>query len=49
MQIFGGIAITWEALSHLRVRRALLDRSTLGDEGVHWAAIADHRLHRETV
>jgi alkylation response protein AidB-like acyl-CoA dehydrogenase len=44
VQLYGGIAITWEELAHLRVRRVLLDRATFGDE--HWQedAIADARL-----
>lgn len=44
VQMFGGIAITWEALSHLRLRRALLDRTAFGDETVHYEAIAGSRL-----
>ena len=44
MQLFGGIAITWEERAHVRVRRALLDRVTLGDEFVHEDAIAAQRL-----
>ena len=44
VQLFGGIAITWEERAHVRVRRALLDRVTLGDEFVHEDAIAAQRL-----
>ena len=44
VQLLGGIAITWEERAHVRVRRALLDRVTLGDEFVHEDAIATARL-----
>ncbi|OBG33003.1 acyl-CoA dehydrogenase [Mycobacterium alsense] len=44
VQVFGGIAITWEHVSHLRLRRTLLDRQLLGDETVHYEAIAALRL-----
>ena len=44
VQILGGVAITWESLAHLRVRRALLDRSVFGDEHAQYQAIALHRL-----
>lgn len=44
VQVFGGIAITWEHLSHLRLRRVHLDRVALGDEHVHHRAIAAARL-----
>lgn len=43
-QVFGGIAITWEHASHLRLRRMLLDRRLFGDESVHYEAIAAMRL-----
>ena len=43
-QVFGGIAITWEHVAHLRLRRMLLDRRLLGDESVHYEAIAAARL-----
>jgi alkylation response protein AidB-like acyl-CoA dehydrogenase len=43
-QLFGGIAITWEELAHLRVRRALVGRACLGDEHVQEDAIAEARL-----
>lgn len=43
VQVFGGIAITWEHLSHLRLRRVLLDRAAFGDERVQHLAIARHR------
>jgi hypothetical protein len=42
--VFGGIAITWEHASHLRLRRTLLDRRLFGDEGVQYEAIAATRL-----
>jgi alkylation response protein AidB-like acyl-CoA dehydrogenase len=44
VQVFGGIAITWEHVSHLRLRRTLLDRTVFGDESVHHEAIASMRL-----
>lgn len=44
VQVFGGIAITWEHLSHLRLRRVHLDRQCLGDEVVHHRLIAGARL-----
>ena len=44
VQLLGGIAITWEELAHLRVRRVLLDRVLLGDEHAQEDAIADARL-----
>ncbi len=43
-QLLGGIAITWEERAHVRVRRVLLDRVTLGDEHVLEDAIATTRL-----
>lgn len=49
VQVFGGIAITWEHLSHLRLRRAHLDRGCLGDEHVQYRSIAATRLGREAV
>jgi len=44
VQLFGGIAITWEQLSHVRLRRALLDRQLFGDENLHYEQIAATRL-----
>lgn len=44
VQVFGGVAITWEHVSHLRLRRTLLDRHLFGDEVVHYDAIAAMRL-----
>jgi alkylation response protein AidB-like acyl-CoA dehydrogenase len=43
-QLLGGIAITWEELAHVRVRRMLVDRSLLGDEHAQHDAIADSLL-----
>lgn len=44
VQVFGGIAITWEQLSHVRLRRMHLDRACLGDEHLQYQAIAASRL-----
>ena len=44
LQMHGGVGFTWEYLTHVRVRRALLSRKTLGDERPHLAGIADVRL-----
>lgn len=44
VQLFGGIAITWEERAHVRVRRVLLDALTLGDVAFHEDAIAATRL-----
>jgi alkylation response protein AidB-like acyl-CoA dehydrogenase len=44
VQVFGGIAITWEHVAHLRVRRMLLDRQLFGDESTQYEAIAAMRL-----
>jgi hypothetical protein len=44
VQMFGGIAITWEQASHLRLRRALFDRQVGGDESVQYAEVARLRL-----
>jgi hypothetical protein len=50
VQLFGGIAITWEQLSHLRLRRTMLDRQAWGDETVQYAEAARLRLtHPELV
>ena len=35
LQLHGGMGQTWESLPHVYLRRALLDRLTLGDETVH--------------
>ncbi|EHI13367.1 acyl-CoA dehydrogenase family protein [Mycolicibacterium thermoresistibile] len=47
VQVFGGIAITWEHLSHLRVRRTLLNRRLFGDETTQYEPIAELRLANE--
>ncbi|MCV7257202.1 acyl-CoA dehydrogenase [Mycobacterium shimoidei] len=47
VQVFGGIAITWEHVSHLRVRRTLLNRRLFGDETAQYEAIAQLRLANE--
>lgn len=47
VQVFGGIAITFEHVSHLRVRRTLLNRRLFGDETVQYEAIARMRLANE--
>jgi alkylation response protein AidB-like acyl-CoA dehydrogenase len=39
-QMFGGLGHTWEHLASVRLRRALVSRSLLGDETVQWAALA---------
>ena len=44
VQLYGGIAITWEELAHLRVRRTLLDRAAFGDEDAQDDAIASVRV-----
>jgi alkylation response protein AidB-like acyl-CoA dehydrogenase len=44
VQMFAGIAITWEQASHLRLRRALFDRQIGGDEVVQYGEIARLRL-----
>jgi alkylation response protein AidB-like acyl-CoA dehydrogenase len=40
IQIGGGLGLTWECLTHLYLRRVLLDRRVLGDEDHHLTAIA---------
>lgn len=44
VQMFGGIALTREHPSHVRLRRVLLSRTVLGDENAQYAAIAERRL-----
>jgi alkylation response protein AidB-like acyl-CoA dehydrogenase len=44
IQVFGGIGITGEAMPHVYLRRALLDRALMGDERVHHRFIAEQRL-----
>jgi alkylation response protein AidB-like acyl-CoA dehydrogenase len=44
IQMLGGIALTREHPSHLRLRRVLLSRRALGDETAQYTAIAHRRL-----
>jgi alkylation response protein AidB-like acyl-CoA dehydrogenase len=46
LQAAGGIGMTWEAVPHLYLRRALLDRRVFGDEESHYSAVAADRLGR---
>jgi alkylation response protein AidB-like acyl-CoA dehydrogenase len=46
IQMHGGIGMTWEAMPHVHLRRALLGRLMLGDEQAHYARLADLRLVR---
>ena len=48
IQMFGGVAITWEYLSHVRARRVWTDRRILGDEVVHYSAVTVARLEAAT-
>ncbi|MBX7448863.1 acyl-CoA dehydrogenase family protein [Mycolicibacterium sp. 3033] len=43
-QVFGGMAITWDHVAHLRLRRMLTDRQLFGDENLQYDAIASARL-----
>ena len=43
IQVHGGVGITWENLSHIFLRRALLDRQTLGDESIQLSALSSAR------
>lgn len=40
IQVHGGMGMTWECRAHLHHRRAMADRALLGDEAVHYRAIA---------
>lgn len=40
IQVHGGIAITWDTLPHLYLRRCLLARRVLGDEEDHYRALS---------
>jgi alkylation response protein AidB-like acyl-CoA dehydrogenase len=40
IQIHGGMGITWENEAHVFLRRALLDRQTLGDEAAQLSVLA---------
>jgi alkylation response protein AidB-like acyl-CoA dehydrogenase len=44
LQVHGGIGQTWESLAHVYLRRALLDRATLGDESAQLAVLAGELL-----
>lgn len=46
LQAAGGIGMTWEAVPHLYLRRALLGRRVFGDEDVQLRAVAADRLGR---
>ena len=39
IQVHGGLGMTWETMPHVLLRRALMDRATLGDERVHLIAL----------
>jgi alkylation response protein AidB-like acyl-CoA dehydrogenase len=41
IQMHGGIGMTWEAMPHVYLRRALMNRLTLGDETIHYARLAE--------
>jgi alkylation response protein AidB-like acyl-CoA dehydrogenase len=44
IQVHGGVAITWEYMPHVFLRRILSDRAALGAEGPQLRAIAQHRI-----
>ncbi|MBW2497756.1 MAG: acyl-CoA dehydrogenase family protein [Deltaproteobacteria bacterium] len=44
LQMHGGVGFTWEYMTHVRVRRALLSRKSFGDERAQLHRIADARL-----
>lgn len=44
IQVHGGMGMTWECDAHRFLRRALLDRQTLGSEHVQLSRIADTRM-----
>jgi alkylation response protein AidB-like acyl-CoA dehydrogenase len=46
LQAAGGIGMTWEAVPHLYLRRALLGRRVFGDEEAQLHAVAADRLRR---
>jgi alkylation response protein AidB-like acyl-CoA dehydrogenase len=46
LQAAGGIGMTWEAVPHLYLRRALLGRRVFGDEERQFSAVAADRLRR---
>jgi alkylation response protein AidB-like acyl-CoA dehydrogenase len=48
VQVHGGVAITWEYMPHVFLRRILLDRATLGAEDRQLRAIAAGRAAHGT-
>jgi len=46
IQVHGGVAITWEYMPHVFLRRILSDRVALGPESRQLQAIAEHRIAR---
>jgi hypothetical protein len=44
IQVHGGIGNTWECLTHVYLRRALLSSQWFGDDGVHLEALGRDRL-----
>ncbi len=40
IQVWGGLGMTWECPAHLYLRRALVGRALLGDEGVQYERLA---------
>lgn len=46
LQMHGGVGFTWEHMTHVRVRRALLSRESFGDERAQLSAIAQLRIGR---
>jgi alkylation response protein AidB-like acyl-CoA dehydrogenase len=46
IQVHGGVAITWEYMPHVFLRRILLDRATLGAEDRQLQEIANDRTSR---
>jgi alkylation response protein AidB-like acyl-CoA dehydrogenase len=46
IQVHGGVAITWEYMPHVFLRRILSDRAALGPESRQLQAIAEHRIAR---
>ena len=46
LQATGGIGMTWEAVPHLYLRRALLTRRVFGDEEAQLRTVAADRLRR---
>jgi hypothetical protein len=47
IQIHGGIGMTWDALPHAFLRRALLDRELLGSEFFHYRQMVNERFERQ--